>query len=246
MMEILNRFHVSLVNAKSSIHEIPWQGGMHISIFGGSMVKGVFPWYRCCRLVTVPMFCMLILFLPTSPCLASAGLPGMHSASLEEGLGGNMEPSDRMNVDREKGTKVAQFQPRIFTVRDTIPDAGSNAIYSVVEIMPLFPGCEASFLRAERDQCTYEKVHQWFAANIVYPPLAIANGIEGTAIVTFVVEKNGEISGIKILKNVGSGCGEEAYRVIELMQQSGIRWIPGMHQGKPARVQFNMPVKFKL
>ncbi|HNW90947.1 MAG TPA: TonB family protein [Bacteroidales bacterium] len=60
--------------------------------------------------------------------------------------------------------------------------------------------------------------------------------------VTFEVEKNGHISGVKLLKGIGSGCDEEALRVISSMPD----WNPGRQNGKEVRVQLNMPIQFKL
>jgi len=67
-------------------------------------------------------------------------------------------------------------------------------------------------------------------------------GIQGTVYVSFVVEKDGSISNVKALKGVGGGCNEEAVRVVKEMP----KWKPGTDKGKPVRVQFNMPIQFKL
>ncbi|NTW23917.1 MAG: energy transducer TonB, partial [Lentimicrobium sp.] len=63
-----------------------------------------------------------------------------------------------------------------------------------------------------------------------------------TAFVTFVVEKNGNVTDVRILRGIGGGCDEEAVRVIKAMP----KWNPGKQRGKPVRVQFNMPIKFTL
>ena len=78
--------------------------------------------------------------------------------------------------------------------------------------------------------------------NIQYPEKAREVGISGTIIVTFVVEKDGSLTDIRILRGIGGGCDEEAVRVIKLMPN----WNPGKQRGKAVRVQFNMPVKFTL
>ena len=78
--------------------------------------------------------------------------------------------------------------------------------------------------------------------NLSYPQEALDEGIQGTVYVSFIVEKDGSISHIKVLRDIGGGCGEEAMRVVALMP----KWEPGTQRGKPVRVQFNMPVKFTL
>jgi protein TonB len=60
--------------------------------------------------------------------------------------------------------------------------------------------------------------------------------------VTFVVERNGNVTDVKILRGIGGGCDEEAVRVVQNMP----KWEPGKQRGKPVRVQFNMPIKFTL
>lgn len=78
--------------------------------------------------------------------------------------------------------------------------------------------------------------------NIKYPQIARESGIQGTVYVTFVVEKDGRVTDIRVLRGIGGGCDEEAVRVIKAMP----RWQPGKQRGKPVRVQFNMPIKFTL
>jgi protein TonB len=78
--------------------------------------------------------------------------------------------------------------------------------------------------------------------NIKYPIIAKESGIQGTVYVTFVVERSGAVTDVKILRGIGGGCDEEALRVVKNMP----RWEPGTQRGKPVRVQFNMPIKFTL
>lgn len=82
--------------------------------------------------------------------------------------------------------------------------------------------------------------------NLKYPADARAHKIEGTAVITFVVEKDGSVSGARIVREIGGGCAEEALRVVNLMNEWDIRWIPGKQEGLPVRVQFNLPIKFTL
>ena len=78
--------------------------------------------------------------------------------------------------------------------------------------------------------------------SIEYPQMARESGIQGRVFVTFVVEKDGNITDVRILRGIGGGCDEEAVRVIKNMP----KWVPGKQRGKPVRVQFNMPILFKL
>jgi len=104
-----------------------------------------------------------------------------------------------------------------------------NSIYNIVESMPVYPGGE-------------EELMKFLAKNIVYPTVAKEIGVSGSVYASFVVEKNGSISNVEILKGIGSGCDEEVIRVVKLMPN----WTPGVDKGKKVRVKYNIPVKFKL
>ena len=102
-------------------------------------------------------------------------------------------------------------------------------IYMVLEDDPEFPGGMDS-LRA------------FIERNLVYPQWAKDNKIEGKVYVIFTVEKDGSISNVKVLRDIGGGCGAEAIRVVMKMP----KWKPGKQRGKPVRVQYNLPIEFKL
>ena len=102
-------------------------------------------------------------------------------------------------------------------------------VYTIVENMPQYPGGEI-----ERGKL--------FAASIIYPAAARQNGIQGAVFVSFIVEKDGSVSNVKVLRGIGDGCDEEALRVVKLMP----KWIPGTQAGKAVRVLFNMPIYYKL
>ena len=118
----------------------------------------------------------------------------------------------------------------------------NNAIVVRSEIQPSFPGCEAIGDNREREHCSDQKLLSFIYRNIRYPATAREIGIEGTVVVRFVVEKDGSISRVEVLRDPGGGLGAEAVRVVKLMPL----WHPGRQQGRPVRVQFNLPVKFKL
>ncbi len=68
------------------------------------------------------------------------------------------------------------------------------------------------------------------------------DAIQGTVYVTFVIETDGAVSHVKVLRGIGGGCDEEAVRVVTLMPD----WKPGYQDGEPVRVQFNLPIRFIL
>jgi protein TonB len=112
--------------------------------------------------------------------------------------------------------------------------------------MPLFPGCDQSMAYAERKQCADTKMLEFIYGNIKYPAIARENGVEGMAVVSFVIEKDGTVTDAKIVRDPGAKTGDEALRVVQLMNSKGLKWNPGKQGGRSVRVQFNLPVKFKL
>jgi len=102
-------------------------------------------------------------------------------------------------------------------------------IFTVVEESPHYPGGDEMRIK-------------FLQENIKYPQAARESSLSGLVYITFIVETDGTITNIRVLRGIGGGCDEEAVRVIKLMP----KWTPGKQRGKPVRVQFSMPVQFKL
>ena len=125
---------------------------------------------------------------------------------------------------RGKSVKVEYTLPISFVL-----DEKPTEVFTVVEVMPSFPGGR-------------DKLMTYLSENIKYPNEAKKNKVEGRVFVSFVVEKDGTIDDVKILRGIGSGCDKESIRVIENMP----KWTPGTQRGKAVRVAFNLPIMFKL
>jgi TonB family protein len=122
-----------------------------------------------------------------------------------------------------------------------------TTIYKAVNEMPRFPACEQlDTTLIAKQQCANQAMLQYVYQRVVYPQEAINENIEGTAVVTFVVEKDGTITQPQIVRDLGGNTGLAALKVVLLMQEDNLRWVPGKLDGKPVRVQFNLPIKFKL
>ncbi|UZD23666.1 energy transducer TonB [Algoriphagus halophytocola] len=78
--------------------------------------------------------------------------------------------------------------------------------------------------------------------NLIYPEDARKKGVEGVVVVSFVVQKEGDITDVKILRGIGTGCDEEAMRVVQGMPN----WIPGEKDGSKVNTKMSLPIKFKL
>lgn len=139
---------------------------------------------------------------------------------------------------------VAAMTTSIYAQENVAVD---TIIYEVVEEMPRFPGCEQlDTTEVVKRQCAQQQLLNFVYGNISYPMEARLNGNEGQVVVNFVVEKDGSISNPNIVKDIGGGCGLEVLRVINLMNQAGAQWRPGMIGGEPVRARFNLPVRFRL
>jgi protein TonB len=107
------------------------------------------------------------------------------------------------------------------------PRPEDNKVFDVVEVSPKF---------------TQGDIRVWLAQNLKYPVLAEENGIQGRVIVSFVIEKNGSISNVQVLRSPDPSLASEAVRVVKSMP----RWTPGRQNGKPVRVKYSVPVNFRL
>lgn len=123
----------------------------------------------------------------------------------------------------QEGEKEIDLPP------EPVVDSDEGRIFTIVDEMPVFPGGE-------------EKLFAFLRSNIKYPPSARENGVGGRVAVNFMVDRSGKISDVKILKGIGSGCDEEALRVIRMMPD----WIPGKQNGRPVLVSYYLPVDFRL
>ena len=119
------------------------------------------------------------------------------------------------------------FKKSDMSKTDMKPD--KNGVYQIVEEMPQFPGGET-------------KLMEYIAKNLTYPQEAKDKGIDGRVFVAMVIEKDGSVSNVKVLRGIGGGCDEEAVRVISALP----KWKPGKMNGEPVRVSYQIPINFKL
>lgn len=124
----------------------------------------------------------------------------------------------------------AQEEVVLQTVRDTTTQVNdSDEVFVFVTDGPEFIGGEEARIK-------------YLQKNIKYPEMAKESGIQGTVYITFVVEKDGSITNVKVLRGIGGGCDTESVRIIKKMP----KWKPGMVKGKAVRVQYNMPIRYVL
>jgi protein TonB len=109
------------------------------------------------------------------------------------------------------------------------PAHDPNEPFTIVDEMPEFPGGQQALVA-------------YIGKELKYPEEAVEDGVQGVVFVTFVVENDGKISGVRVLRGLGGACDKEALRVVSGMPN----WKPGKQRGKEVRVQYNLPIRFKL
>lgn len=102
-------------------------------------------------------------------------------------------------------------------------------VFDVVEVMPQYPGGIPQMMK-------------FISSNIKYPKDAIKKGMQGAVVVQFVVEPDGSVSNVHVVRSVFPSLDTEAVRMVKAMP----KWSPGMQNGKPVRVRFNVPIRFSL
>jgi protein TonB len=137
-----------------------------------------------------------------------------------------MTQDELVNIDDPTaGVEVAHAEA--IEVKEVVKEA--DPIFNAVEQMPSFPGGD-------------EERVKYLSKNMVYPPSASENGIQGTVYVSFVVDRNGHIADVKVLRSVDPELDKEAVRVVKNMPS----WLPGKQNGAAVRVAYTMPIKFVL
>ncbi len=127
-----------------------------------------------------------------------------------------------------------------------------TTIYEAVERlpMPLIGGCLSEQHPDWPDdslrRCAERSLLTILSRNIRYPEEARQANIEGTVVVAFVIETNGRISNIRLIKDIGGGCGAEAIRVLQALDDAGLRWQPAQIKGQPVRMRQAVPLRFRL
>ncbi|MGB4414706.1 MAG: energy transducer TonB [Paludibacter sp.] len=130
-----------------------------------------------------------------------------------------------INTEDDKDKAVVINAP----VSAPITEEEDQVIFQVVEKMPSFPGGDAALFKFLSD-------------NVKYPVIAQENGVQGRVICQFVVNRDGSIVDVEVVRSVDPSLDKEAIRVIKSMP----KWSPGQQRGKPVRVKYTLPVNFKL
>jgi len=176
-------------------------------------------WAKSKVLIALPVLMILLLILTVSSYSNAdelkAAIPVF--APVHEFLIPSPIPQEK-----KKPVEQIKFAAPVVTNKD-------KDVFTVVEKLPSYPGGDEARAR-------------FLSENIHYPEAAMKNKIQGKVFITFVVRADGSVTDAKVLRGIGSGCDEEALRVVKMMP----KWNPGTEKGVPVNVQFNLPIKFTL
>ena len=157
------------------------------------------------------------------PPVAVVQLPKVVEVPDEEEIKEEMEITFDVEINEQ-----TEIEDVVYEVEE-VEEEEVEEIFTIVEKRPEFPGGHAA-------------MYEYLSKNLRYPVMAKRMGIEGRVFVQFVISKDGSISHVETIKGIGSGCDEEAERVIKSMPA----WSPGKQRGKAVKVQMIIPVYFKL
>ena len=166
--------------------------------------------------------------------LTGEPLPPIEETDTAQHLACNAKPVWRTPEDSDLYVGVFEVMPLTPPDSDAVIEEGEvdddEFIFGAIpETEPIYPG-------------GYEALIKFVQDNLKYPQLALENGIQGRVYLTFVVEEDGSISNVRVLRDIGGGCGLEAKRVVEMMP----KWKPGKQRDKVVRTQYSLPVNFIL
>ena len=144
-----------------------------------------------------------------------------------------LETKDDIGKEDKKGNDEAPPAVEENPSLDPVIEAPKveEKTYEMFDIQkePSFPGGQA-------------EMYKWLAKNVVYPEMAKESGTSGQVVLTFVVGKDGSISDVNIVKDIGGGCGKSVKSTVEKMP----KWSAGEANGHPVKVRYTLPFKFKL
>lgn len=170
-------------------------------------------------LLAAPVALMLILAFTLSPAVQTLS---QVETNPQQPVVEKQQPQEEQPESQAKALRIRKVEKQQ-------PQEEPEEIFNVVDEMPAFPG-------------GMEALMEYLKKNITYPATAKEEGLEGRVFISFVVEKDGSITNVTLLRGFYKACDEEALRVVRNMPA----WEPGKEDGQPVRVRFNIPISFTL
>lgn len=154
--------------------------------------------------------------------------PPMEQPVIQE-IPDEVEIEEKIDVNFDVDVKETTVIKEVVITEAAPVEEKADEIFDVVETQPNPPGGMSGW-------------NQYLFKNLKYPTQARRMGIEGTVIVVFVINTDGTIQDVEVLRGIGGGCDEEAVKVV----QEAPKWEPGKQRGRPVRTRMRLPIRFKL
>ncbi|MEK0442997.1 MAG: hypothetical protein RL403_1975, partial [Bacteroidota bacterium] len=136
---------------------------------------------------------------------------------------------EKIDVNFDVDVKEATVVKEVAIKEVVIEEEKADVIFDVVETQPNPPGGMSGW-------------NKYLSDNLKYPTQARRMGVEGTVIVVFVINTDGSIQDVEVLRGIGGGCDEEAVKIVK----AAPKWEPGKQRGKAVRTRMRLPIRFKL
>ena len=154
--------------------------------------------------------------------------PPMEQPVIEE-IPDEVKIEEKIDVNFDVDVKETTVIKEVVISEAVVKEEKADEIFDVVETQPSPPGGMSAW-------------NKYLSDNLKYPTQARRMGVEGTVIVVFVVNTDGSIQDVEVLRGIGGGCDEEAVKVVK----NAPKWDPGKQRGRAVRTRMRLPIKFKL
>lgn len=164
-------------------------------------------------------------------------------------------PQDIINVVEDKvelkeelimeSTETSQTE-EIVTIETIEEEVDEIFSFAIVENKPIFPGCEKEKDEEARSNCFQLKIQQHIAKNFKYPEIARQLGIQGKVFINFVIEKDGSVSNVSVIRGVDPNLDQAAIDAVKSLNNLNPKIQPARQRGKPVKMSFTIPVNARL
>ena len=154
--------------------------------------------------------------------------PPMEQPVIQE-IPDEVKIEEKIDVNFDVDVKETTVIEEVAIKEVVIEEEKADQIFDVVETQPNPPGGMSGW-------------NKYLSDNLKYPTQARRMGVEGTVIVVFVINTDGSIQDVEVLRGIGGGCDEEAVKIVK----AAPKWSPGKQRGKPVRTRMRLPIRFKL
>jgi protein TonB len=154
--------------------------------------------------------------------------PPMEQPVIQE-IPDEVKIEEKIDVNFDVDVKETTVIKEVVITEAVVKEEKADEIFDVVETQPNPPGGMSGW-------------NKYLADNLKYPTQARRMGVEGTVIVVFVINTDGSIQDVEVLRGIGGGCDEEAVKVVK----NAPKWEPGKQRGRPVRTRMRLPIRFKL